>query len=391
MDTHQRIVIVGGGIFGVATADALVAQGFHHVEVLERGRLGEAATARAAGIVSLQTWNDADARLILQTREGLERLREWARGSEHPAAESFWRPTGGITIADGRHVRTLDEMLARLRGLGLEGERLDAEAASLRFPHFRFAPGETILHGPADGYVESTDCLDVLRRRAQGRGARFREGVPAHRVKVDKGQAVGVTFADGTSQRADQVVVAGGAWTGPFLERSGHPVAAIPYRTQLAALDLEGVEDMPVLHDTVHHFYARRESAGRFLAGDGTQLRRFDPDDFDPSADAAFAHSVAERVVARFSHGDKAMWRSGWAGLCVGTPDRRPLAGPWGAKGLHVLTGDNGFGVMRSLALAAIVAEGVMGRPVPIDVDPGRFGPNPPPTFELSEGFSLPD
>ena len=74
MDTHARILVVGGGIFGASAAVALAERGHAHVELLERDHLGSGSTAYAAGILSTQTWNDHDARLILRTRGLLEDL-----------------------------------------------------------------------------------------------------------------------------------------------------------------------------------------------------------------------------------------------------------------------------------------------------------------------------
>ena len=79
--------------------------------------------------------------------------------------------------------------------------------------------------------------------------------------------------------------------------------------------------------------------------------------------------------------------RAGWAGLCVATPDRRPLCGPVpGHAGLYIVTGDNGFGLMRSLALGQRLAEAVHGLLDP-DLDPARFGPGASDDFVLREGY----
>lgn len=394
MDPHARIVVVGGGIFGASTAVALARAGHGHVEVLEREHLGAGSTAYAAGILSTQTWNDHDARLILRTRQLLEELVAWGHGEEIPAARTAWHPVGGITIAPPRYAARLEEMAARNRRLGIPAETLDVREATRRYPDFRFRPDETVLAGTTDGYLESTDVVELLRRRGRALGVRFREGVTVDGVKHEKGVVEGVRLEGGAGERADLVVVAGGAWTRGLLARSGLTLPAIAYRTQIATIEIEGASDLPVLHDTALGFYARPESATRILAGDGTQLRPFDPESFNRAADAEFVEATAQRVVERFVRGETAQYRTGWAGLCVGTPDRHPLAGPWpGIRGLHVLTGDNGFGVMRGLALGELVAQGIADRPSSdleaLRID--RFGPVDPDRFVLAEGFSFGD
>lgn len=394
MDTHQRVIIVGGGALGVSAALALARDGYTRVELLETGRLGEASTALAAGVLSLHTWNDADAQLIHRTRGLVEELVEWGRTEDHPSARTAWRRTPGVTIVRPERRNVLESMFARMRRLGEPAELLTGDAAASRLPDLIFSPEEWVLYSVGEGVIESTDLVDLARRRARQLGVRLREGLAVESVAIEDAQAVGVKLRDGRSERADHVVVAAGPHTRSLLAINGIPVPALPYRTQLAALDLPGASAFPIIHDTVRHFYARPESATRFLAGDGTQLQPFDPDRFDRAADTSFIESLAGRLLARLRRGGEALFRKGWAGLCVGTPDRRPLVGAVaGVLGLHLLTGDNGFGLMRSLALGELLSASVQGKADPRleAVSPQRFGPSPPAAFPLSEGFSLPD
>ncbi|HLF16334.1 MAG TPA: FAD-binding oxidoreductase, partial [Candidatus Thermoplasmatota archaeon] len=183
------------------------------------------------------------------------------------------------------------------------------------------------------------------------------------------------------------VVVAGGSWTRGLLAPHGVRLPLQNYRTQLCSLEIGGAAGLPIVHDLTKHFYTRPESDATILAGDGTELKPFEPDGFDERASPAFVEATAERVVARFEAGGEARVRAGWAGLCVATPDRRPLCGPVpGVEGLFVLTGDNGFGLMRGLALGERLADAVGGR-VDAGLDPRRFGVDAPTEFTMREGY----
>jgi glycine oxidase len=280
-----------------------------------------------------------------------------------------------------------------MQRLGLQSQVLDAGEAARRLPFFIFGADETILWSGQDGYLESTDLLDLVRRRSMRLGVQVRESVPVDSVMVTSGRASAVRMADGRTERADRIVVAGGAWTPGLLARSGLAIAGIPYRTQIATLEMAGADRLPVLHDGSFHFYARPESSTRMLAGDGTQLRPFDPETYNKAPDADFIEAMAARVVERFVGGRDVRYRNGWAGLCVGTPDQRPLVGPLpGVKDLFTVSGDNGFGLMRGLALGEVLAARIAGRSEARHglLDPGRFGAHPPASFALAEGFSFP-
>jgi sarcosine oxidase subunit beta len=365
----RPVTVVGGGALGCAAALALAGRG-HPVTLLERGRLGSGNSAKAAGILSTLCHSDAEYRLIAETRGLLGETMSLALAAGERAARGAWRSHPSIAVGHGPTLAVLDAMQDRAERFTEECERLDARGAARAFPGVRFQPGEEALVAQEDGVIEAGDFLAALRARLDSEGVTVRESAAADRL-------------------AETTVVAGGAWTKGWLARHGVSLPVQMYRTQLSSLHLPGGGGLPIVHDLRHHFYTRPESDDGILAGNGTQLRPFDPDHYDEAADPEFVHSIAERVVARFEDGGEARVRTGWAGLCVATRDRRPLCGPVpGREGLYVLTGDNGFGLMRSLALGERVADAVRGKVEP-ELDPARFE-GMDDRFEMREGYGIP-
>jgi len=370
MAETRPVTVVGGGALGCSAALALAEHG-HEVTLLERGTLGSGNSSKAAGILSTLCHSDAEYRLIAETRGLLGECISLALATGERAAKGAWRSHPSIVVGGAEARPTLDAMQDRVERFTEECERLDHRRAAREFPGVVFQPGEEALVAQEDGVIEAGDFLAALRARLASEGVTVREAAP--------------------SQTPDETtVVAGGAWTKGWLARLGVHLPVQMYRTQLASLALAGGGDLPIVHDLRQHFYTRPESADGILAGDGTQLRPFDPDHYDEAADPEFVHSIAERVVARFEAGAEARVRTGWAGLCVATPDRRPLCGPVpGRPGLFVLTGDNGFGLMRSLALGQRMADALRGKFDPA-LDPARFADRFGPggdRFEMREGY----
>ncbi len=368
--------MVGGGILGMSAALALAESG-HDVELREARQLGAGSTAKAAGILSTMTWSDDEYKLIAETRGLIGETISLALIEGVDAARSAWKPYDSILVAKGDDgARALDDMQQRLERNTEEPERLDWRGAGAEFRGLRFEPGEEVLVAQEDGAIESMDLLEAVRARMESEGVRIRQAAP-----VDDPASLAGEY--------DAIAVAGGAWTKGLLARAGHTLPVQAFRTQACSLAFPGATDLPILHDAVNGFYTRPESDDTMIAGDGTQLRPFDPDDYNEAADTDFQHSIAERVVKRFDEGGSAAIRRGWAGLCVATPDRRPLCGPVpGADNLFVLTGDNGFGLMRGLALGQRLADAVDGQ-VDAGLDPRRFGADPSDEFEMREGFNL--
>ncbi len=370
-----KVLVVGGGILGMSASLALAESG-HEVELREARQLGAGSTAKAAGILSTMTWSDDEYKLIAETRGLIGETISLALIEGVDAARSAWKPYDSILVGRGDSVAAMDDVQKRLERNTEEPQRLDWQQAAREYPALHFAPGDEVLVAQEDGAIESMDLLEAVRARMESEGVIVRQAAP-----VDDLPAAGGGY--------EAVVVAGGAWTKGILARAGHKLPVQAFRTQACSLAFPGATDMPILHDAVNGFYTRPESDDTMIAGNGTQLRPFDPDDYNEAADPEFQHSIAERVVKRFRDGGTAAIRRGWAGLCVATPDRRPLCGPVaGADGLFVLTGDNGFGLMRGLALGQRLADAVEGR-IEAGLDPRRFGDDPSDDFEMQEGFNL--
>ena len=369
MAETRKAVVVGGGALGASSALALAERGFE-VTLHERRSLGAGATGKAAGILSTLCHSDAEYRLIAETRGLVGELMSLALAAGCREARGAWRSHASIVVGAGASLPTLDAMQDRVERFTEECERLEHRQAERAFPGVRFAPGEQVLVAQEDGVLEAGDLMAALRARLGSEGVAIVEGHDAPSVSRDAVH-----------------VVAGGAWTKAYAARLGARLPVQMYRTQLASLAMPAGGDLPIVHDLTRHFYTRPESADSILAGNGTQLRPFDPDDYNERADPEFIESIAERVVARFDDGADAQVRTGWAGLCVATPDRRPLCGAVpGYPGLFIVTGDNGFGLMRSLALGQRLAESVVGRVDPA-LDPARFGPRPADDFPMQEGY----
>lgn len=381
--------MLGAGCLGLSAALALASRG-HDVTVVDPGGVGAGATGKAAGIVSTATWHDDDFALVQRTRAGIGGLVAEAMVEGRPEARHVWRALESITVAAQGGLGAMDDVQERLERHGEEPERLGHREAEAAFPALCFAAGEEVLAAQEDGVVEAGDLAALLAWAVQEAGATIRSGEAA---RPEGPRRASRTATDGAPRQAgggrmpEARVVAAGAWSAKVLARQGVRLPLAAFRTQAASLAMPGAGEVPVVHDTVHGFYARPESADSLMAGDGTVLEPHDPDAYDEAADPAFRESLARRLPQRVRSGAQARLRTGWAGLCVATPDRHPAVGPApGREGLFVLTGDNGFGVMRCVALGERLADAVEGDVHPV-TDPARLD-GAPADFPLREGFA---
>jgi len=384
----RDVVILGAGIAGAALADHLTRRSLT-VTVVDPRTPAAGASGRAAGIVTEQLWNDWD---VLVTRESREEYRALARGDPETFREvPFVRLTTQPVIADA-----LRQAVVRLRGWGVPVEEVDADRLTDWLPGGQFGRLLGAIASRSDACVTPSTITTLYLEAAQGRGAAAAFGAP---VPVPAYEGGGWTVRSGTDEiRARNLVVAAGAWSKQLLLGLGRPLPLTPYRTQAAVLRPSGPAPKGAgvsLHDLDTDVYARPESNGRILAGDGTEWFETDPERFVAGADASFLAHLAEGLGTWIPGWGESEVVGAWAGVCTATLDRRPCIGPVDPeRSLYAITGFNGFGVMRSGGAARRLAELIVdpesgrAREALAPVLPERFG-GLAPSFSPVPGFTL--
>ncbi len=385
--SFRRIDVVGAGAWGLSVALSLLEQDAKNVHVWEREHPGTGATGRAAGLVSTHLRQESDIRLVLETRKRLLALRAWGLEQSLPSARGVYHAPGSLTTMPSAERARLEHLSERIRRAGGQCELLEPKVLRARKWPFLGFEDSVGIHSKEDGYVEAQDLIDLLGARVRERGGKLHAQSPV-RLRFSGNACLGLESPDGNVD-SDHVVLAAGAWSKELLNRSRLPVPIKPYRTQLAQIEYPS-GDVPVFHDTEQLIYARPDGPTRILVGDGTEHVETTPDGYRTSVDDWFIEKIATSVSHRLRKGTDALYRTGWAGLCVATPDRDPLIGAYPkTSNLSIMVGDNGFGVMRALALGRIAAQGVLGTKT-IEArtcDPARFAMDV--DFEVREGFEL--
>ncbi len=391
MPSPTDVGILGAGIAGCALAYHLAERHVGPVVVVDPNTPGAGATGRAAGIVTEQLWNRWDVEVTRESK------------AQYAALSARWDPSayavnGFVRWARGPEaIGVLAAAVGRLRAWGVAVEELGPDALAERVPWGRFDDAPRAVWSPSDAVVTPSTMGELFAEGARQRGVEFRLGSPVDRVRFEDG-AWTIDVA-GASTRVRRLVVAAGAWSKRILRAIGHPLPLAPYRTQAAVLrPAAGPAVFPSVHDIDVDVYARPEANGRILAGDGTEHVEVDPDTFRTGADDGFVGHLAETFSSRLPGWADAELVRAWAGVCTATPDRRPFVGPIpDSDGVYVITGFNGFGVMRAGGVAARLAdllaagddsERALERLGP--ALPARLPADPPP-FSPRPGFTLDD
>jgi monomeric sarcosine oxidase len=361
------MVVVGGGVMGLATGCALAAHSEIEVTVLERFQVGhEWASSHGLTRAIRHEYGDAAIYTDMVARS-LALWKELARETGH----ALYTETGVLSLGhadDGHTLPGLDVMRER----NLPAERLTAEECRERFPQFRPDEYDAITWNPNGGMLHASECLVALAERLQSRGGILREGAQVTRVEPE-GNGGRVTLADGTKLTADRMIVTAGPWIHDVLPELALPVR--PTRQQVCYFsnppdpEMFAVGRFPVFLVGMNQYGFPLHGSGWFKVGlhafgeTADPNAGYDPDMQEVEAVREFLRRVIpDAAEARLELVDRCMYDV--------TPDEDFILDVYpGGNGVIIGSGFSGhgfkFGILIGELLAAL-ARGVES-PVPME------------------------
>ncbi len=337
------VIIIGGGISGVAAAYALVQEGIS-VALIEQHGLAAMASGWTLAGVRQSGRHPAELPLAIAAVE------MWQQLGEELDADIEYRQDGNLRLArDDAESETVRHLVDEQRALGLDLEFLDGNAAVRKVAP---AISEAVIAAsfcPTDGHANPTATVRAFARAAERHGAEIHLGEMVEAIVTEHDRVVGVRTRKRT-HKAAKVVVACGTHTPALLEPLG---LALPLDLKMVTV----VRSRPQarLFDQVFGTAnavcaGRQEVSGRFRITGGIQEWNGAMDMTDggwplvrPSLSAV--RGVIERGSLYLPAFGEAPIDDVWAGLIDMTPDGLPVieAAPE-IDGLIVAAGFSGHG-----------------------------------------------
>lgn len=369
------VVIIGGGVIGLAIARGLALRGMHDVCLIERATLGTEASFAAAGMLLPQVEADAEDDFFKLACRSRDLYPSFARAlREETGVDIELDTTGTLYLALNEHDQ--EEIEKRFRWqtrAGLAVELLSAAAAREIEPCI----SESVfgaLRFPNDIQVENRRLLSALANSINSLGVTVLTETNVESLTIERNRITGVQTSRGPI-RCKSIVIAAGTWSSLLLRSSVLPDPAIqPVRGQMICLESKPQLTRHVLYSPRGYLVPRQD--GRLLVG-------------STSENAGFAKRITAGGISSILQNTLEISPAiatlpvvdTWAGLRPRPADGLPVLGACGEiDGVIYATGHYRNGILLAPLTAELITEAVVTgvtSPLLAPFSPDRFSSQP--------------
>jgi glycine oxidase len=367
------VVIVGGGVIGLAVARALALRGVRDVLLVERDSLGAESSSAAAGMLAPQAEANRAHEFFYLTCQSRDMYPAFAAALlEETGIDIELETTGTLYLAFTEH--DADELEKRYEWqtrAGLPIEKLDTTAVRQLEPSVR-EDVRAALKFPLDTQVENRRLISALASTNERLGVRMEIGTAVTSLRVERDRVVGIERSRGFVA-SDSVVIAAGAWSS-LLGASDTALPNLrikPVRGQMLCFEANPQIARHVIYSPRGYIVPRRE--GRLLAGSTTEQAGF-----EKRVTAAGVHSILSSALEIAPRIAALPMIDSWAGLRPRAADTLPVLGPCAEiEGVFYATGHYRNGILLAPITGQLIARAIVDREFPQALDtfsPDRFG-----------------
>ena len=383
METHARVVVIGGGVVGCSILFHLVKHGWKDVVLLERSELTSGSSWHAAGQIHTISSDPNISRLQGYTINLYKELEELSGQSVGHHA------TGGFYLASTpERLDYLKQERSKARYMGLDQEFITLQEVAEMHPLIDPSKYLGALYDPIDGHIDPSGVTYAYAKSAKHYGANYHRDTPVIETNQRPDGTWDVVTPKGTIH-AEIIVNAGGLWAREVGHLAGVDLPVQPMEhhyliTETIPEIAEFGKELPCGIDYEGNLYFRQEHQGLLLGtyepGSTPWQVAGTPLDFGHELLPPDLDRIGDRLEIAFER-IPALGRAGIKNIINGPftfgPDGNPMIGPvpgmrnyWAAVGVMA-------GFCQAGGVGLCLAEWMIEGEPSVDVwamDIARFG-----------------
>lgn len=396
---HADLLIIGGGIMGLAVAYNAARLGQRNIVVVDRSYLCSGASGRNGGGVRMQ-WSTADNVRLMQS--SVEICKRFAADM----GINVWFRQGGYLFLcrDARYLGPLEQNVKVQNECGVPTRLLDPADVQKIVPELRLDGVIAASYNPQDGVLFPWPFVWGYASRAIELGVKVHTFAAVEGFELDGDRIRGVHLRSSERDRvrsaaisehnvedtaelrrageapwkktitATRVVNATGAWSPELAAMLGVSIPNRPYRHEILTTEPLKAFLTPMVTIIGEGIYFSQSMRGEIVGGMG------DPDEpssYNMSSSLGFLRRFAKTATQLLPQLGNVQVVRQWGGLYDVSPDGRPILGEaQRVQNLTFLSGFTGHGFMMAPAIGKLCAERlVRGERVPYfeENGPDRF------------------
>jgi len=297
VDSHARVVVIGGGIAGASVFYHLaIDHGWTDIVLVERDELTSGSTWHAAAQV---TQFGANQTAIALKRHSIQLYKQLADDVDFPFS---YHITGGMRLANtAAQVDTYQHMVGMANGMGADMEFIDPAEVARRHPLLNPDGLLGAWWDPLDGDIDPAGITFAMVRKAREAGAKVYRFNPVENItRKANGEFIVHTLKGDIT--CEKVVNATGYRVNEVGNMLGvqHPVTSMEHMyfltepmVELEALDFR----VPIIRDPRDDFYCRQEKKGLLVGVYEQGCKTFGMDGISPDFTKALCVDDLDRCL----------------------------------------------------------------------------------------------
>lgn len=345
---RAKVVVVGGGIMGLALAHNLALRGETDVLVLEKSYLCAGASGRNGGGVRMQWGTSTNIELA---KRSIELMKGFAR----EIGIHIWLRQGGyLFLAQSDRVARGLEAGAKLHHRhGVPTEILSPQEARDIVPLLSMEGVKLCAFNRRDGVIFPWPFLWGYAQSCRRRGVRVETFTTVQGFEVSEGRVVSVK-TDRGEVACETVVLAAGAWSPEVALLAGVELPNQPHRHEILSTEPFKPCLGPLVSVLDSGLYVSQSARGELVGGISDPMEQ---PGMKLGSTMRFLSRFARALIEQMPVAGRVKVLRQWAGPYDVTPDNSPILGRTpGLPNLLQMSGFVGHGFMMAPAVAERMA-----------------------------------